>query len=296
MWLTIFTLLFSFSLYADITGGGEDCITPKSHQLEDAMAPLLQSLKSENNKLFNTLFSVLKDIKKYEEVFNKENDKFKLSYTFYILKSFADLEEQSISSDDINSVLSIIKEKYDFEIPEMAFSIINRIGSIEVEHNSDGSKSIRILSKNKKSISIDLTAIGSKDKDTAVKLKRFTIEHNAEIRFEEAGKAQYDRHMKSFFSRSKITSKKDLITKDEIENIKKYINDPKSEIQPVYVKIDGMRVHFDLKGEDIDKADLRGGALLPQLTDSKGKEKPNFYIGLENISYGILSLDAELPM
>lgn len=296
IYIFILVLLLSSNLLASNTGGDDDCIEPKTNQLEEAIKPLLDSLKSENNKLFKTLFSVLTDIKKLDDVFNEENDKYKLAYTFYILKSFADLEEQTISSEDIKSVLSIIKEKYNFEIPDIALSIIDKIGSIKVDHNRDGSKSIRILSKNGGPISIDLAAIADEEEDATLKLKKFTIQHNAEIRFTGPSQKEYSKEMDDIFGRSTITSKEDLITKNEIKNIQKYIKSPNSELKPISLSISGMRIHFDLKGQSVDQADLRGGAVLPQLKDASGKDRPNFYVGLKNIKYGFLKLNAELPM
>ncbi len=306
LWIILSTL-FIFNLsFADVTGTGEDCYTPSTHQLEESLAPLMESLKSKNNKLFNTLFGVLSDINKYEGIFDQDNDKFRLAYTFYLLKSFADLEEQEIKAEDISSVLSIIKEKYNFEIPQMAFDIIGKIGSIKVVHNSDGSKSIKLFSKSGRDISIDLRSLTNSSEgnveqksksDDPVTLKKFVIKSGAEIRFEQSGQAQnFSSHANRFFERSTITKKKDLITEDNVRDIKNYLQTKPSSIPPAYIVLKGMTIHFDIEGESIDKADLRGGILLPEVKDKKGKPMANFYVGLENISYGFLSLDAELPM
>lgn len=295
--ILICAILFSFgSLFGQETE--EECSLESTHQLEQSLGPILEVLKSKNNKLFQTLFAVLKDISTYQETFNDKNDQFKLAYTFYLLKSFADLEEQSISSDDITLILSIIKDKYKFDIPPVAFQIVKRIKKLSVIHNRDGSRSIKLTSTDGKPIAINLAQMIPQDPKNAkgLKMNWFIIQSDAEIRFSEYGRAKSQEEVASFLNRSTITKKSDLLSANDIDQMKRYFSKYSGELKPAYVKLSGFTIKFDLEGENVKQADLRGGLLMPQFKDSKNKDRPNFYIGLTNIKVGILSLDAELPL
>lgn len=277
----------------------EDCLpTDSQHQLEKSLAPILDVLKDQNNQLFQTLFAVLEDISGYQQLFNEKNDQFKLAYTFYLLKSFADLKEQSISSKDITTILSIIKEKYKFDIPPVAFEIVKKIKDISVVHYKDGSRAIKLATIDGKPIAIDLAKLIPHDpkKKDEIKMNWFIIQSGAEIKFSDYGKAGSKDKVSRFLTRSTITQKKNLISEDSINRMKSYLQNYRGSINPAYVDLKGFTIKFDIPGEDINKADLRGGLLLPKFKDQKNQDAPNFYVGLTNIKYGLLNLDAELPL
>ena len=290
-------LISSFPLLA---ASEADCANSQDeqHQLEKSLAPILNVLKDQNNQLFQTLFAVLEDISAYQKLFNDKNDQFKMAYTFYLLKSFADLKEQSISSEDITTILSIIKEKYKFDIPPVAFEIVKKIKHISVIHNRDGSRSIKLTSTDGKPIAIDLSKLIPHDpkKKNDVKMNWFIIQSGAEIKFSEYGKSNSHEKVNSFLRRSTITQQQNLISEDAIARMKQYLTNYRGEIAPSYIDLKGFTLKFDLAGVDVNKADLRGGLLLPKFKDGKNQDAPNFYIGLTNIKYGILNLDAELPL
>ncbi len=298
----LFALLFILliSNFPLLAASEADCANSQDeqHQLEKSLAPILNVLKDQNNQLFQTLFAVLEDISAYQKLFNDKNDQFKMAYTFYLLKSFADLKEQSISSEDITTILSIIKEKYKFDIPPVAFEIVKKIKNISVIHNRDGSRSIKLTSTDGKPIAIDLSKLIPHDpkKKDDVKMNWFIIQSGAEIKFSEYGKSNSHEKVNSFLRRSTITQKKNLISEDAIERMKQYLAHYRGDVAPSYVDLKGFTIKFDIPGEDINKADLRGGLLLPKFKDGKNQDAPNFYIGLTNIRYGLLNLDAELPL
>lgn len=124
----------------------------------------------------------------------------------------------------------------------------------------------------------------------------FIIESGAEIRFSEYGRAKSKEEVSSFLNRSTITKKSNLLSENDISDMKKYFASYKGNLPAASLKLSGFTIKFDLKGEDVKQADLRGGLLMPKFKTSSNKERPNFYLGLTNIKYGILSLDAELPL
>ncbi len=267
-------------------------------------------ISGKGDKYAKYVSKVLGDIRTYKKEFNDKNDPVNMSFTFFILKSFAELNNINLSAEDIRAILSIVEERYNIKIPPITFQFLQELDFIIVGKYPDGRKKIKLYTKENKTIHLNLASYFSSD--SPVMISDFRIENETEIIFQEANlnktNKEYfslnkEKNIDQFFERDlwKNDNKK-LITFEESEDIRTYNTGKKnSKLPSMYIKINGLSFDF-ISSEKVKKsATIVDAVVLPGLTGNKskrlkGSERSNFYLGLDDIPWGLINQSVTVPL
>lgn len=152
-------------------------------QILDIWRPLITS----NEGIFRGLVENLDELRRLNNIFTPENDPYFLGYIMSTLKVFAKISGESgedIDSEDIGLIISILRDEYGIQIPEVALNVLNNIDELQVA-SRNGVHQMVIHTRGDRPISLDLTdpALLGAQEGEGNRLERLEIQNAASIVF-----------------------------------------------------------------------------------------------------------------
>ncbi len=260
------------------------CGTPSAlKQVEiDEWTPL----KTVNYPLYERLSSSIDEFGELQTIFNLENDEFYLGVSFYLLKLFVDMGDQSLNAQDISISLKILEQKYQFTTPEILAMIIQKIDHLKLENNQDGTQSISFFFKNQEDIKIDLTQVlAGRFTGSLLKPQAMLIDHGGKLTvYSDTSKSKKVTDQVAEFARSihDISIMRDLITKDTQDSLLEYAANVDHPNSPLFINVTGINMEIDVVGMFSMEPQILNILVTPSLmSQATGKPLPSFHVNAQ---------------
>ncbi len=310
----IFTFLLLFNVAYGDTVGAPCCnqVDINNSIPDDIVLMIVHIMGSEkSDRYFEYAKTIIQDIKDYKEIFNEENDKLNMAFTFYLLRSFSKMDNIAFEADEIIAILNIVKDRYNFNIPEITFTIINQIETISINHDENGIKTIQLFNKDKQDISFNLSHLF--DKESKVIITDFSIKNGTKIKFIDENiykknklYTSVDSKIQNFFKRDPMLDGKETammqVEKEEALEFLEKAPQPSSNLplDKMYVEIEGFNFKFIKNGKE-RSASIKDAVLVPGINGQKSDRydndnRPTCYVYLEDIPWGLFSFDLTVPL